>query len=71
MTVTCDNCEKTFYSKSNLTRHQRSTCFQDSPIFTCKFCLNDFTYKSNLIRHQKSCKIGIVTDTYCRESEID
>jgi len=65
MRVSCDNCGKTFYNKSTLSRHKKSaTCSNDPVIFTCESCLKEFTYKSNLIRHQKTCKAGIVLAGY-------
>ncbi|XP_061836970.1 uncharacterized protein [Nerophis lumbriciformis] len=46
---TCSICDKSFYYKSNLSRH-RWTHSKEKP-FSCPVCAKSFSHKSNLTRH--------------------
>ena len=59
---TCKYCQKTYSSKHNLLRHQKTTisCLSirnEKPLnsFSCEFCQTDFVHKSTLMRHYSSC----------------
>ena len=62
----CNFCKKSFSSKYNLTRHQKTTmtCIKLQTNkedivhvnFTCEFCDKKYTQKSKLSIHNKTCK---------------
>ncbi len=59
---TCKYCHKTYSSKHNLLRHEKTTisCLSirnEKPLnsFSCEFCHTDFVHRSTLSRHYSSC----------------
>ena len=51
----CDKCDKTFGTKSNLTRHIKTTHMTQQ--FPCEICDKFFLRKDNLKRHLYVCVI--------------
>ncbi len=66
--LTCDFCNKTFFSMYNLDRHLKTSkkclSIQDDDTEevlynTCQFCNKKFTRKCSLVRHLTTCKKNI------------
>jgi len=65
MPLVCEFCDKSFETKSVLTRHQRTAKYciklqnNNSEIktikYTCLFCDKNYTSNENLVNHQKNC----------------
>ena len=60
---TCEFCNKSFSTKSNLNYHQKTTKYcldiqgksEDCEEFICEYCNKTFTIKSSLLRHLNIC----------------
>ena len=48
----CDNCEKTFKYKKNLTYHTDNTACKDRN-FSCKYCNKELASESSMYRHMR------------------
>ena len=63
--MNCNHCNKEFFNKSNLTRHQKTSrkCLKSQKnnieikIFDCEFCSKELCSKQSLNRHLNICKI--------------
>lgn len=72
----CEFCKKTFSTKPNLLRHQRTAnyCIElqgKSPLKNvCDYCNNSFTEKSSLNRHLLNCKVKRDDDVRKRITKI-
>ena len=68
MSLNCQYCKKTFTTKGNLIKHQRSAKYcikiqkeegnilNDIKEFKCFHCHKTFTDKNNLIKHELNCQ---------------
>lgn len=61
-TFSCNTCQKTYYYKRNLLRHQKYECGLE-PQFQCPYCNKRTKLKSNLMKHIKNCRIFLSLGT--------
>ena len=60
----CKSCNREFYSKSTLARHQRTakSCQSNQKdVYKCEYCDLTFTRKASLLSHLDRCSIKITT----------
>jgi uncharacterized Zn-finger protein len=69
MSITCDFCNKAFFSISNLNRHLKTSkkCLsiqdddtEEVQYNICQYCNKKFTRKCTLVRHLTTCKYSLV-----------
>ena len=73
----CEYCQKTYSTKHNLLRHQKTTksCLMirnetPSDNYPCEFCRATFSHKSTLCRHYSSCPSKKKIDNHQKQEKI-
>ena len=72
--MNCEFCDKTFSTKGNLTKHQKSAkhCIKiqkekgnvlnDIKEFKCCYCNKTFTDKNNVTKHEFNCQVKFLKE---------
>jgi hypothetical protein len=74
MSIVCEFCDKTFTTKGNLVKHQKSAkyCIEirlkkgenidEIKEFKCNYCDKKFTDKNNVTKHQMNCNYKFIQE---------
>lgn len=75
--IICDFCKKSFYTKSNLVKHQKTAKYclkiqgkDTAGLFNCKYCNKKYNQKIDLQRHILVCKQRMINNATLEKEQI-